>query len=244
MNDFRSRIGLKPWPLLGPYRVLHDTDARLLFGLSPAVFPRPSDWPAHAHVTGYWLLDPPADWTPPDGLAEFLESDPKPVYVSFGSMRSDDTRRPMELIADALARARQRAVIAGAPVHPLQGNVTHAIMPVHFTPHSWLFPRTSAVVHHGGVDTTAAGLRAGVPSVVVPFLGGQHYWGGRVAELGVGPKPIRYRELTAEALADRIDRATSDSAMRLRAREVAGILAREDGVGKAVELICSRLARR
>ena len=44
-------------------------------------------------------------------------------------------------------------------------------------PHSWLFPRMAAVVHHGGVGTTAAGLAAGVPSIITPFFADQPFWG-------------------------------------------------------------------
>ena len=74
-------------------------------------------------------------------------------------------------------------------------------------PHSWLFPRMAAVVHHGGAGTTAAGLRAGVPSILTPFFGDQPFWGQRVQALGVGPAPIPRPRLTIDRLAQAIQQA-------------------------------------
>ncbi len=104
----------------------------------------------------------------------------------------------------------------------------------------WLFPRMTAVVHHGGAGATAAGLRAGVPSVVIPFFGDQPFWGGRVQELGVGPAPIPRSQLTADRLTQTIESATSDQAMRKRAAELGARIRREDGIGAAVAAIQNR----
>jgi UDP:flavonoid glycosyltransferase YjiC (YdhE family) len=104
-------------------------------------------------------------------------------------------------------------------------------------PFAWLFPRMAAVVHHGGAGTTAAGLRAGVPSIVVPFFGDQPYWGRRVAELGVGPAPIPRKRLTVEVLAGAIDRAVTDPVLRRRAAELGTKIRAEDGVARAVAVV-------
>lgn len=71
-------------------------------------------------------------------------------------------------------------------------------------PHDWLFERVSAVVHHGGAGTTAAGIKAGKPTIVVPFFGDQPFWGAMIARAKAGPDPIRYKDLTAEKLAEAI----------------------------------------
>jgi UDP:flavonoid glycosyltransferase YjiC (YdhE family) len=104
-------------------------------------------------------------------------------------------------------------------------------------PHTWLFPRMAAVVHHGGAGTTAAGLRAGVPSIVVPFFGDQPFWGQRVAALGVGPAPIPRQKLTADALAQAIQHATTDTTMQRKAAELGAKIRAEDGVAEAVKQI-------
>jgi UDP:flavonoid glycosyltransferase YjiC (YdhE family) len=104
-------------------------------------------------------------------------------------------------------------------------------------PHAWLFPRVAAVVHHGGVGTTAAGLRAGGPSVVIPFFGDQPFWGQRVAQLGVRPAAIPRRNLTVDNLAQAIHTAVTDASMGQRAAEPGATVRAEDGVRVAVEAI-------
>ena len=111
-------------------------------------------------------------------------------------------------------------------------------------PFDWLFPRVAAVVHHGGAGTTAAGLAAGRPSVLVPFVADQHFWGWRVASLGAGPTPVPRKQLTAERLAAAIVQATADSAMQASAAALGRQIRAEDGVGQAVTLLDSLLARR
>jgi UDP:flavonoid glycosyltransferase YjiC (YdhE family) len=110
-------------------------------------------------------------------------------------------------------------------------------------PHAWLFPRMAAVVHHAGVGTTAAGLRAGVPSIAVPYFGDQPYWGRRIAELGVGPQPIPRSRLTADRLALALRSATTDAAMQGRAARLGEAIRGEDGIGNAVRVIEGFLAR-
>jgi UDP:flavonoid glycosyltransferase YjiC (YdhE family) len=104
-------------------------------------------------------------------------------------------------------------------------------------PHSWLFRQVAAVVHHGGAGTTAAGLRAGVPSILIPFFGDQAFWGHRVFELGVGPKPMPRKQLTAELLANAIQLAVNDTMMQEQAAKLGTKIQNEDGIARAVELI-------
>jgi len=93
------------------------------------------------------------------------------------------------------------------------------------------------VVHHGGAGTTAAGLRAGVPSIITPFFGDQPFWGQRVLMLGVGPAPIPKKKLTTERLAAAITQAMNDNAMRGRAAALGARIRSEDGIGRAVALV-------
>src|SRR5690606_19464725 len=104
-------------------------------------------------------------------------------------------------------------------------------------PHDWLFPRVSAVVHHGGAGTTAAGLRAGKPTVIVPFIADQPFWGRVVHELGVGTAPIPQKQLTVDALTAALNRVVHDADMRRRAEALGEKLRGEDGIGCAVEII-------
>jgi sterol 3beta-glucosyltransferase len=224
-------------PLWGPFGWLEEHSPLVLYGYSPAVLPAPADWDTRSHVTGYWFLDPAADWRPQPELLDFLAAGPPPVYIGFGSMASREPRETAEMALEALRRTGQRGVLyagwGGLHKEDLPGNV----FMVGSTPHSWLFPRMVAVVHHGGAGTTAAGLAAGVPSVVTPFFADQPFWAQRVYDLGVGPKPVPRRKLTAENLAASIQAAVSDNVMRERAAALGARIQAEDGVGAAVALI-------
>jgi UDP:flavonoid glycosyltransferase YjiC (YdhE family) len=111
------------------------------------------------------------------------------------------------------------------------------VFAIDYAPYAWLFPRMAAVVHHGGSGTTAAGLRAGVPALVVPFLFDQHFWGRRLAELGVAPRPLPFRKLTADRLAQAIGAAVSDDGMLRRAAALGHKIRAEKGLEAAVAII-------
>ncbi len=230
-------LGLPPAPLWGPR--IHDGGRRypILYGFSPAVIPPAPDWGAATHVTGYWFLDPAEDWTPPPALVEFLGAGPPPVYVGFGSMSDRDPEATAALVVQALARAGQRAILLAGWGGLRPTDLPASVYMLDSAPFSWLFPRVSAVVHHGGAGTTAAGLRAGVPSVVIPFFADQFFWAQRVSDLGVGPQPIRRRQLTVDRLARALHTATADAAMRQRAATLGATIQAEDGVARAVAII-------
>ncbi len=230
-------LDLPPLPRPGPFKLLEQQDAPLLYGYSPAVLPPPSDWSANIHVTGYWFLDAPAGWQPPQALAEFLAAGPPPVYIGFGSMFSRDPQANTALMIAALQRTGQRGILYGGWGGLAQSDLPDNVLMIDAVPHSWLFPHMAAVVHHGGAGTTAAGLRAGVPSIIVPFFGDQPFWGRRVQALGVGPQAIPRRQLSAAKLAAAIDQALSDSRMQQRAAALGARIRAEDGIGRAVEVI-------
>ena len=111
-------------------------------------------------------------------------------------------------------------------------------------PHDWLFPKMAAVVHHGGAGTTAEGLRAGKSTLICPTsMNDQAFWGRRVFELGVGPKPIPQNKLTAEMLGRAIHRAVTDGGVRQRAEELGEMIRTERGVVRAVKIIDERIGR-
>ena len=209
----------------------------VLYGISPSVVPRPPDWGDNACLTGYWFLAPEAGWQPPADLLRFLEAGPPPVYIGFGSMIVRDAPRIVAVALEALRRSGERGVLPVGWGGLKKADLPEGVFAVDPLPHGWLFPRMAAVVHHGGAGTTAAGLRAGVPSILVPFMGDQFFWARRVAALGVGPPPIPRKELTADRLAYAIRLATTHRPMRGRAAALGERIRTEDGIGRAVSLI-------
>jgi UDP:flavonoid glycosyltransferase YjiC (YdhE family) len=234
----REKLHLSPIPFgKYPYGQLHGRPVPVLGGYSPLVVPKPSDWGEHIHVTGYWFLDPKSDWKPPAPLIEFLESGQPPVYVGFGSMANRSPRQTTQLVSDALERSGQRGVLVTGWGGLEKANLSDSLYALEAVHHAWLFPRVSAVVHHGGSGTIGAGLRAGVPSVLVPHIGDQPFWAQRVAELGIGPQPIPRHQLTALRLAEAITSAVTDTGIQTRAKSFGEYIRAEDGIGKAVEIL-------
>ena len=233
----REVLDRRPAPFWGPYASDCLRDMPVLYGFSPSIIQPPPDWGRDIHVTGYWFLDPAENWTPPADLSEFLEAGPPPVYIGFGSMSSQNPQETGRLVLEALARAQQRAVVLSGWSGLQPTDLPSSAITVDSVPFSWLFPRCAAVVHHGGAGTTAAGLRAGVPSVVIPFFADQPFWGRRVAELGVGPAPIPRRRMTVERLARAIELAVGDSGMRRRAADLGAVIRVEDGIARAVAVV-------
>ncbi|OGN93936.1 MAG: hypothetical protein A2Z71_08090 [Chloroflexi bacterium RBG_13_50_21] len=213
----------------------------ILSGFSQHVLPRPVEWGEHLHITGYWYLDTP-DFEPLPDLQAFLEAGTPPVYIGFGSMPSENPEQVTEMMIQALALSGQRGILFTGR-GPLGRGMAQqsSTQPVYFVesiPHDWLLPRTAAVVHHGGAGTTAAGIRAGIPSILIPIGADQRLWAYRVKALGVGPAPIPRSRLSAERLAKAITRAAGDPAMRQRAVDLREKVRAEDGVGEAVRIIC------
>jgi UDP:flavonoid glycosyltransferase YjiC (YdhE family) len=239
----RKQLKMRSGSLFGPYHELAHKQTPVIYGYSNFVIPRPADWDANTYVAGYWFLDEPADWMPPADLVDFLQAGPAPVYIGFGSMGDRDPEQTTRIVLDAVARTGQRAVLASGWGGMRQTEMPSTVHMLKSVPHSWLFPQMAAVVHHGGAGTTAAGVRAGVPSIITPFFGDQPFWGKRIADLGIGPAPIAKKALTAERLAQAITQAVSDTAMRQRAAELGVKVRAEDGANQAAKLI-SQLADR
>jgi UDP:flavonoid glycosyltransferase YjiC (YdhE family) len=230
-------LGLPAAPFWGPFDAHSTRGQPVLYGYSPSVIPPAPDWDANTYVTGYWFLDPPADWAPPAKLVEFLQDGPPPIYVGFGSMSSRAPEKTAALVLNALERAQQRAIVLTGWSGMRATTIPETVYMVDSVPFSWLFARVAAVVHHGGAGTTSAGFRAGVPSIVVPFFGDQPFWGQRAAQLGVGPEPIPRQKLTVERLAQAIQTAVTDGTMRQRAADLGTSIRAEDGVSRAVARI-------
>ena len=98
-------------------------------------------------------------------------------------------------------------------------------------PHDWLFPRMHAAVHHCGAGTTAAAVRAGIPTVPVTFWADQFIWADALHNAGAAPKAVKRRKLTAEWLVKAIE-STDSPAMRDAAAALGATVRAETGVGR------------
>ncbi len=229
-------------PTAHPRYVVNGHTVPVLYAMSPLLLPRPREWGANIHMTGFWLDDSLPDFTPEPGLAAFLAAGEKPIYVGFGSMLSGDMSQTLSVVLEAIRRAGVRAILSagwGGVEIPAQENV----YVTGFVPHTWLFRQVAAVVHHGGSGTTVAGLLAELPTLVIPFGGDQTFWAMRVRMLGLGPMPIPRERLTVGKLTRALRDLVSVPSYRVAAAELASRLRLENGVGVAAELIEREVAQ-
>lgn len=245
INDAcKSVLGYRPYSVSGPFSQLQADREPGLFGWSPSVLPKPSDWGQDKEVSGYWFLPEEApDYFPPDDLQNFINDGPKPISVGFGSMNDPEDpnhEQLTQIVVDAVARSGQRAVLVTGWGGLSSTDLPSNMFAIEQLPYDWLFNRVSAAVHHGGAGTTAASLRAGIPTVTVPFLADQPFWGSRIAQLGVGPRPVPRSRLDAKALSDAILRALWDAGMRQRAADLGEIIRSENGAKHAAESLSRR----
>jgi sterol 3beta-glucosyltransferase len=240
----RQVLGIEPMSFWGPFASLEQDNRTILCGYSKHVIPIPKDWGNTIHVTGYWFLEPSTGWEPPADLVWFLKFGPPPIYIGFGSMVNRKPEETTDLVLQALARTGQRGVLSSGWGGLKKEDLPETVFMIGSVPHSWLFPQMAAVVHHGGVGTTAAGLRAGIPAIVTPYFGDQPFWGQRVYELGVGPKPIPRQRITVDRLAESIRCAVSNTAMREKAARLGELIRAEKGIARAIEVIEQNRGRR
>lgn len=184
-------------------------------------------------VTGPWYFESGEELEPE--LEAFLAAGAPPIYLGFGSMKALRPEAMTQLLVRAAEGAGVRAVVRAGGARPEGVTLPANVRLMGNGPHEKLFPRLAGVVHHGGAGTTAAAARAGIPQVVVPHLGDQFYWGWRVEELGIGPKPVGRLTLSAGKLARAI-RDLGKPEVQTRARELAGQMA-GDGLARAVAAV-------
>lgn len=236
INRYRRRVGA---PLVKDIGSMQ-SERLILIPASPQVVPDQQGWPAHVRLTGYWMAEPPGEWTPPDSLVDFLESGPPPVAISLGAMSlfGKQTHQAARITLAALEKTGLRAVIQGWEA-ALEGvDLPATVYHAGSMPHTWLFERVSVVVHHGGFGTTGSTFTAGVPGVIVPHIIDQFYWAQRAHEIGASPPPLPRARLSVERLAQALDQAVNEAALREKASEIGRqIRAEPDGVEVTVELI-------
>uniref|UniRef100_A0A7S2HR29 Erythromycin biosynthesis protein CIII-like C-terminal domain-containing protein n=1 Tax=Octactis speculum TaxID=3111310 RepID=A0A7S2HR29_9STRA len=222
--------------------------------ISQALVPQPDDWPRWQKITGFLLSQKggeEAEWVPPPPLVEFLEDGTAPVYIGFGSMCSDEdfavklTRLCIQSLQNNNFRGIMLGGWAGMTRKRLDEDLDSELIEyakenvfeMASCPHSWLFPRCSSVVHHGGAGTLAAGLSAGRPMVICPFIFDQQYFGGLVGDKGCGVVTSPAKDLTLQELTEAILKVTSDAQMSVAAGAVGQEMMLEDGVSKTIDFI-------
>ncbi|MDO2396113.1 glycosyltransferase [Mycobacterium avium subsp. hominissuis] len=239
--DLRRDLGLPPASTRALRKQRTKAHWPILHGYSPLVAPRPPDWRPGLDVTGYWWPARSSTWAPPPELTEFISNGPPPVFIGFGSMMTTPNRAEQlsNLIGQAALQAGVRVLVQAGwtSLHITDDTV----MTIGDTPHDWLFPRMAAIAHHCGAGTTAAGLRAGIPTIALPAYGDGPFWAARLTALGVTAATINQRHLNGDRLAAAMRTAVDDAQLRDNAHRLGAQIAAEDGAAHALNAVESLL---
>ncbi|MGL5348733.1 MAG: glycosyltransferase [Peptostreptococcaceae bacterium] len=234
---WKERFRRKPVNFKSPYEKVSKLHPAIV-SCSNYVFTRPKDWNENIHQSGYWFVEENNEYKPSKELEDFLNNEDKPVYIGFGSMFDNDEKDEIvKIIIEAIAKCGKRGIISGMGEID---NLPNNMISVGSIPHTWLFEKVSVVCHHGGAGTTAAGFRAGVPSVIIPFSNDQFAWAHRSFDLGVGSKPIYKKDLNANKLAEGISYALSKNVVK-NAKNLSEKIALEYGALDSAKVILNLL---
>ncbi|VTO94337.1 unnamed protein product, partial [Fusarium graminearum] len=251
INTWRQSLDLEDIPFSEGAGLLETLQIPFTYCWSPALVPKPLDWPDYIDVCGFFFRDIP-QYTPEPGLGAFLRNGPAPIYIGFGSIVIDDADKLTAILVDAVKETGVRAIISkgwsklGAN-QPADSDIYY----LGDCPHEWLFQQVTAVIHHGGAGTTACGLLNGKPTAIVPFFGecvpstrsipnvsnantaSQPFWGTMVHAAGAGPMPIPQKMLDSQNLSHAIRYCLTPGALAA-ARGMAEKMRQENGVRQAV----------
>ncbi|KAI9671979.1 MAG: hypothetical protein M1817_002289 [Caeruleum heppii] len=246
INRFRfETLKLDPVSTLWAPGQLYRLKVPYTYLWSPGLVPKPADWGPEIDVAGFVFLDLAKSFTPPDELGKFLDAGPPPVYIGFGSIVVDDPDKFTNMIFEAIKKAGVRALVSKGWGGLGGENIPEDVYMLENTPHDWLFPKVSAVIHHGGAGTTAIGLKCGKPTMIVPFFGDQPFWAAMVAKAGAGYHDVvPYKRLNSDILAEGIGECLTEEAKANAGKIAQSIEAEGDGADNAVKSFHRSLALR
>lgn len=215
-----------------------DSGRPVINAYSPLTFQPAQEWENNIQTVGSLIIENESNFAPARELVDFIKNGESPIFIGFGSMKDIHSfTKTFEILCEAVYKTKQRAVIGlGWTKNNFSGTVPENVFLIENVPFTWLFPQMKLVVHHGGAGTTAAGLIAGKPTIIIPHIADQPAWGQRVYELGVGSKPIKKEKLSADNLSKAILFALQPK-IADAANQLGQAMRLENGTKKAVDII-------
>lgn len=209
---------------------------------SPRFGPPQPDWPPNVQITGFPFLDPVGEPLDPE-LERFVRDGEPPLVFTLGSSAVRVAGEFYVVAARAAQKLNQRAVlVAGSGATPLKAHLPPTIVAVEWASYPALFSRAAAVVHHGGVGTTAQALRAGVPQLVMPFAHDQFDNADRVHRMACGQMIGRAR-LSVRSLVRAVEALLANAEVAATARQEGALMREERGAAHAAEVLLARFSR-
>ena len=209
----------------------------IILPMSQEVVKPSHNWTNKNVISGYWYSESPLNYSPPEDLLEFIEAGKKPLFISFGSAAwsEEDNSALMKILFEGVQQAGARAIIQNTENYT--DKIPENIHLVQEIPYNWLFDHVSCVIHHCGLGTTAEVLKAGLPSIPVPFMVDQYAWAERIHSLGVATHPIPRKKLTGEKLSKAITEIRDNSLIRENAKNLGRKIRKENGLKNAISAI-------
>ena len=216
---------------LGVIRTGHDLS---LVPVSPTLITPPADWPKDTVMTGQWFI--PEREKLDEQLRAFLEFGPV-LYAGFGSMRDSRGLARAHAIVSAARSVGMKTLLvtgSGGLVAAQEHTLASDVLVRETVAHTTVLPHIDVALHHGGAGTVHAMVRAGVPSVIMSFLGDQPWWAQRLHAMHLGPPALSRHTTRYQTIANSLVQARSYSDVV----NVAALkMATEDGLARAIEII-------
>ena len=201
-----------------------------VYTISPSLFRRPEDWPAHYQVLGFYERDKTVSWRPPPELPDFLARHPKFLVVTFGSMSNPQPEEKTRVVVKTLQDLHIPAIIncaGGGLVAPEEYN-RELLLFVPGIPYEYIFPKAYAVVHHGGSGTVHMALKSGCASLIIPHIIDQFLWNRLLHKRGVGPRGTAVTQLNEKNFRDGVTELWENPAYREEAEKISRSMQQED----------------
>jgi len=232
IREFRQSVGL-------PERY-RKPDLPSMYGISEYLLEKPDDFPGNSYFTGFWFDNSAAELS--EDLAAFIAGGEAPLLITFGSMPFDSRVTVSGLISALSARLGIRIIVVKGwgLSHTTELEADPAVKVIDGAPYDRLFPLVKAIVHHGGIGTAAACLRAGKPFLACPVLhpfGDQFFWGKVACQKGVALYPQPLKELTVETFVTGVRKLLENPGLHAQAQEMAAKLSKENGIENAIRII-------
>ncbi|MBC7745958.1 MAG: glycosyltransferase family 1 protein [Flavobacterium sp.] len=228
INQFRDQHGLSD-------DVSETQDIPGIYGISSHFLSRPEDWASHQHLTGFWFSSKKSILDPE--LEKFINKGSQPLLITFSSMHVE--KELSNLILKCINQFNERfIIIKGWGEWDIEDS--EKVKVIDSAPFDALFPKVKAIIHHGGIGTTAECLRAGKPMFICPPVypfGDQFFWGDLAYKQGVGIKPVPLSRLTEKKFMKGIKQLIMDDRIYRNSELLSLKINAEKGVEKAVQII-------
>lgn len=211
-----------------------------IYGISSHFLPVPHDFPNHSKFTGFWAEDSSTELT--TDLKDFIKAGEPPLLLTFGSMPFKSKFDLQSAVIKLTDKFDTRIIVVKGwgldQTERLENN--SKIKTIASAPYDKLFPFTKAIIHHGGIGTTAACLKAGKPFLICPILypiGDQKFWGQHAYNKGLAVKPTPISKMTEKIFLESINELLTNTKLYDKAKQLQTVITQENGLEKTIDEI-------